>query len=271
MTLHLLPDSLLRHILSFNIGEGQPGPPRGNPWYVLSKRLVTFWYVFRFVSNTSDKAMSEMAETFKTHRPWLTHVDLSRCVKITEGCLSTNLGFVPLLTSLNLSRVPQAGEAFHQALGNSHKPYGWYKGLTHLDVSKSPNDDTIGNPDKLVTTLVSYPYLQHLNLAHHTGLTDAGAITIGNSCSHMEVLIMTGNTGVTIDGFVWLAIKCIKITTLCVASTKICDNGVGEFTRRSTNLTELDVGHCDCLTDIGMKMIAEVKGMKSLSLRGICT
>ncbi|KAF8403949.1 hypothetical protein HHK36_012056 [Tetracentron sinense] len=154
--------------------------------------------------NVSDKSLLLIAENYQE----LKFLNLTRCIKLTDGGLQQILLKCSSLESLNLYALSSfTDEAYRkiELLGN----------LRFLDLCGAQNLS-----DQGLSCIAKCKHLVSLNLTWCVRVTDVGVIALAQGCSSLEFLSLFGIVGVT-D-------KCLE------ALSRFCSN----------TLTTLDVNGC---------------------------
>ncbi|KAJ4896137.1 F-box protein [Raphanus sativus] len=162
-------------------------------------------------SSITDKGMELVAESYQD----LESLNITRCVKITDDGLLQVLHKCSSLQTLNLY-------ALSSFTDKAYKKISLLADLRFLDLCGAQNlsDEGLGH-------IAKCNKLESLNLTWCVRITDAGVITIANSCTSLEFLSLFGIVGVT-D-------KCLEaLSQTCSATLTTLDvNGCIGIKRRS--------------------------------------
>ncbi|KAL0848357.1 hypothetical protein Bca101_021604 [Brassica carinata] len=161
--------------------------------------------------SVTDKGMQLVAENYQD----LVSLNITRCVKITDDGLLQVLQKCSSLQTLNLY-------ALSGFTDKAYKKISLLADLRFLDLCGAQNlsDEGLGD-------IAKCNKLESLNLTWCVRITDAGVITIANSCTSLEFLSLFGIVGVT-D-------KCLEaLSQTCSATLTTLDvNGCIGIKRRS--------------------------------------
>ncbi|CAH2063667.1 unnamed protein product [Thlaspi arvense] len=152
-------------------------------------------------NSLTDKSMQLVAESYQD----LESLNITRCVKITDDGLLRVLQKCSSLQTLNLY-------ALSSFTDKAYKKISLLADLRFLDLCGAQNlsDEGLGH-------IAKCKKLESLNLTWCVRITDAGVITIANSCTSLEFLSLFGIVGVTDRCLEALSQTCsVTLTTLDV-------------------------------------------------------
>lgn len=178
----------------------------------------------------------------------LQHLDLSRCLGVTDAALARWLraGLLPLLGTLNLSSCEEIADGALTALA-SHSPH-----LRALTLSKCRRVSDVG----LLAVLRACPHLQRLVLANCT-VSDASVAHIALLCRELVELDLACCERVSDVSIRSIVQGCRSLENLSLEELpQLTEAGLLSVGEHASSLHTLRVGHCKVITDASLARIS---------------
>ncbi|KAJ0088609.1 hypothetical protein Patl1_32899 [Pistacia atlantica] len=208
----------LQNLESLNLNGCQKISDKGIEIITSACPKLKVFSIYWNVRNISDKSLQLVADNYQE----IESLNLTRCVKLTDGGLQKILLKCSSLKSLNLYALSSfTDEAYNKISLLSH--------LRFLDLCGAQNLS-----DEGLACIAKCKNLVSLNLTWCVRITDVGVIVLAQGCTSLEFLSLFGIVGVTDKCLEVLSSFCSKmLTTLDV-------NGcVGIKKRRRDELLQL--------------------------------
>jgi len=204
-------------------------------------------------------------------------LDLNSCRQLTDGALSSVKRLLINLDSLNLYSCYQlSNKGLTQFLC-------WTQGINHniplrvlvLNGCSSLSDELVSRFTRILLNL------RELDLSSCLHVTDTGLSAITSSLIKLQLLRLSWCINITDKGLVGFAQS--NPATVCSLEEK-CPQRVKNEENLKTdmsqvmskgiqnlkNLKSLDISHCTCITDEGIKSICQLRNLTSLNIN-MCT
>lgn len=189
----------------------------------------------------------------------LQHLDLSRCLGITDAALARALraGLLPLLATLNLASCEEVADAALAALA-AHSPH-----LRSLTLAKCRRVTDAG----LLAVIRACPHLQRLVLTN-CHVTDASVAHLATACRELVELDLACCERVTDVSVRSIVQGCTALELLSLEELpQLTELGIAAVGEHSAALHTFRVGHCKVLTDAGLaRLSAGCPRMRSVDL-----
>jgi Leucine Rich Repeat (LRR) protein len=217
---------------------------------------TNFPRVIRVILDLSNSTITdEELEIIVEILPNIVDIDMENCLNLTEKGIKS-LSRLKNLECLNLEGC-EITDSWLRHLG----------GLSKLeDLNLSGCEEITGGGLAHLKTLSN---LISLDLSSCDGITDEGLPHL-SGFEHLTHLNLAG-CPITGDSFASLAPVLENLTNLNLSWTPITDDGLASLTPFLKNVISLNLSCCDQLTDKGLKSLAALKKLTSLSLGSVAS
>lgn len=106
--------------------------------------------------------------------------------------------------------------------------------------------------------LLKFKNLKRLSLAHCHQIVDTDLAIIVKGCPYLTYLSLENCQKISDQGFASIGKNLNFLNDLDLSRCSLTDNGLVEICSRCSNLTHLDISHCENLTDKGLISLAKI-------------